>query len=246
MRKLLLVFLATLSALAGLSQSHNIKLNATSLIGWRVGEIQYEYRLNDKIGLQLGVGGMIPRGTRFLDRFDPSSQLEDGETNIFANLRMTGYRITPEVKLYLGDDADNPTGFYLAPFLRHYNYSLTSEYSQFVDGNLESIGLKVSSPTFGAGLGIGSQWLISDKFTIDVMWLGFGLSGGGIKARFESSFETEDWDEVETEWLEELEQSEFGFLNRANLTRDANGITITTRNPVSVILRSSLSIGYFF
>ena len=244
MRKVLLVVFMGMISFFSFSQSHNVKLNATALIGWRVPELQYEFSVN-RIGVQFGVGAMIPRGTKFLSRFDVENQLQDGETSLFTNMKMTGFRLTPEVKFYLGD-ADAPQGFYISTFARYYRYSLKSDYSQVISGNLESVKHLTSFSSFGAGLGMGTQWVINDKVSIDILWLGVGITKGKINLDLDSSFDSDGWEEVENEWKADAAKSEFDFIKNSEITRDENGVAVKMDNPMPVILRSSISIGYVF
>lgn len=248
MRKITLMAALALLTTAVFSQSHNIKLNTTSLIGLRIAEAQYEYTLTDKITLQLGAGLMIPRGNRLISNLNIGDNVngDAGETSLLSGLRMTGYRLTPEVRFYLGENFSSPEGFYVAPFLRHYRYSLRSSFSEVVNGNLETIDHRTTFGSTGGGIGIGTQWLIDDRFSIDVMWLGIGLTRGKIKTKLTSSFSSDDWDEVESEWREIAQKSDIGFINESEVTSDDNGVQISARNPMPVILRASISVGYYF
>ncbi|GAA4455949.1 hypothetical protein GCM10023189_24410 [Nibrella saemangeumensis] len=90
----------------------------------------------------------------------------------YKNTRFNGYGVTPEYRMYLSvDRKDAPQGFYLAPFLRYQQFSLTQVDTR-VGGSLT---------TYGGGVTAGYQALFSDRITLDA-FLGPSYNNGRVRA----------------------------------------------------------------
>ena len=90
--------------------------------------------------------------------------------------KMKGFGIIPEVRLYLSEKKTAPGGFFVAPFIRYDNFSVTDSY----DDGSEISG---SYSDFGGGLLIGHQSVFSNIVTLDA-YIGpqyiFGSADTGI------------------------------------------------------------------
>jgi hypothetical protein len=119
-------------------------------------------------------------------------QLELGNISVPT---IKGFGIGPEVRFYPNVTKDTPRGLYLMGFL---NYRTISVESQFNNEQLLEFG-DITTPTGNVpleimyeskfdltgkwsaltyGLGWGTQWLIANRVSIDVLWLGFGWGAG--------------------------------------------------------------------
>ncbi len=98
-----------------------------------------------------------------------------------GNTRMNGFALTPEYRLYLSDDKPTLAGFYLGPFLRYQNLTLTmrSEYAD-ADGNYGTQEGKAALNTFGGGVVAGYQCLFKQRFSLDA-FLGPSFNGGSLR-----------------------------------------------------------------
>ena len=83
--------------------------------------------------------------------------------------RFRGFGITPEYRFYLSENKDAPAGFYVGPFLRYQNFSLTEELSD----------AKGSLSTFGGGVLIGGHWIFKEKFSLDT-FIGPAYASGNV------------------------------------------------------------------
>lgn len=142
MKKLLLIVLACTVMASSFGQKevstdkNVLKVNTLSLF-LGTGSIFYEHGFSEKISGQLGVGylGYKAGGTKF-----------------------SGLFLTPEVRFYPKSNAID--GFYLAPYVRYQNLSLT-----VADG-------KGSMSSMGGGLAFGRQWITNSGFTMDLFFGG--------------------------------------------------------------------------
>jgi hypothetical protein len=160
MKKILLILVAVLIVLPSFGQKevstekNVLKVNTLSLF-LGTGSIFYEHGFSDKISGQLGLGylGYKAGGTKF-----------------------SGLFLTPELRLFPKGNAID--GFYIAPYLRYQNLSLTVPDAK---GTLSSMG---------GGLAFGRQWITKSGFTMD-LFFGGHYGSANVKAEAgasESSF----------------------------------------------------------
>ena len=131
------------------AQTNAIKVNFLSPI-LKVGNFQFEHALNEKSSIQLGV---------FFGKIKVSD----------SDVSFTGFGVTPEYRMYLGDDAA-PAGFFVAPFVRYRSFKIKDD--EFGDEGTITL--------LGGGLLVGRQWLFSEKVTFE-LFLGPQYSGGNAK-----------------------------------------------------------------
>lgn len=86
-----------------------------------------------------------------------------------AGMQYRGFGITPEYRLYLSE-SDAPAGFYVAPFLRYQNITITVEETDD-EGTLS---------TFGGGLVVGKQWVFKERVTLD-LFIGPSYNVGDVE-----------------------------------------------------------------
>jgi hypothetical protein len=162
MRKLLLQSIICLSVFAGSTlkaQKNVLKANLLSPIVL-TGSFFYERAITEKSSLQLGY---------FFTGFS------------ISDTKFRGYGITPEYRNYTAGEVLN--GFYIAPFLRYQNFSLSEEFKDSEGKNQEATAILT---TYGGGLTIGWQWLFGERITTDI-FLGPCYNSSNIKLEDNSS-----------------------------------------------------------
>lgn len=97
----------------------------------------------------------------------------------FDGSKLKGFAITPEYRYYASDKGAMQ-GFYVAPFLRYQNYTISDSFSE---STLNS---------FGGGLLVGNQWMFKKGINLDV-FVGPSYSGGSVKHKSGT-------DDVSTPW----------------------------------------------
>jgi len=128
--------------------TNNIKVNILSPIV-RTGSVFYERKLGASTSGQLGV---------FYTGYS-----SDG-------LKLRGFGITPEFRYYASKDKGALNGFYVAPFVRYQNYTISEDANK---GELS---------TFGGGLLLGNQWLLKGGLNID-LFAGPSYNTGSVKIK---------------------------------------------------------------
>ncbi len=249
-----LLLLALSFSVYAQSPRAGVKLNLSALAAPRFIEGQFEYLIDDNKGIQLSIG-VIPSTSKlrfhnFIDEMDKAAKdkAQTGETTVFSGMKQSAFRVTADMRFYLGEGEG--TGFYLSPFIRYYKYTFKSKYKEDVnaDKTIEAwrdFKLKTNVSAVGIGLAIGTQWLINDKWAIDVTWIGIAPSFGKIKATVTSD-DNVDWKKYTDDFNNSVSSDDSKFVQKIKATSSKNGISLSFPNPVPVILRSGVSVGYYF
>jgi hypothetical protein len=123
------------------TEKNVLKINTLSLV-FMTGSVFYERKISDAMSAQLGFGYTSLK---------------------YKTTKFTGLILTPEVRIYPKKNAID--GFYVAPYFRYMNLSLTVDNAK---GTLSAIG---------GGLLIGHQWITDSGFTMDLFFGGhYGTS----------------------------------------------------------------------
>lgn len=163
MKKLHLVVVAAFMlafANQSVAQSNAVKLNIFSL-AISTYNVSYERALDDMHSAQLGLFYL----------------------NWGKDTKFTGLGITPEYRIYFDEAL---SGWYVAPFLRYQNYTLSSEYEDLdTNGTWQTYTAKGTLQTFGGGVIAGHQWLLGEHFTLDIFF-GPSYNAGSVKVSEDS------------------------------------------------------------
>ena len=158
MKKVLFAALALLGFHTSASaQTSALKVNIFSPLV-NTGSFFFEHQVSEHASAQLG--GLF-------------TAWSSGDTKI------TGFAITPEYRCYLSDSKPALEGFYLAPFVRYQNLTLTVA-NAYTNANGNAMDGKASLNTVGGGVLAGYQFLFKHRFTLDG-FLGPSYNGGSLK-----------------------------------------------------------------
>lgn len=146
------------------AQTSVVKVNVFSPLV-KTASLFYEHKVSDNKSAQLG---FFYTGYKFSDT------------------KFSGFGVTPEFRFYLsGDDA--PSGFYIAPFARYQNFTLTTPSGGTFNANGEYIASEgkddeATLTTVGGGVIAGRHWIFGERFSLD-MFLGPQINAGTIKVK---------------------------------------------------------------
>lgn len=245
--KYLLTIATILCTLGPLSaQKHILKVAPIKLINTNIG-LMYETVFGGRAGFQLET--QIKLGyTRdyedfknqfsFLPRFDEFDEVDDKANGTIT--RSTAVRITPEYRIYFGKKG--PKGLYMPLFLRYINEAYSADISYLEDGVDKGGEGEAKLVTTGAGLGLGYQFVIKNRVTLDFT---VGLGGGWTSVNVTSTLPGSTVDE-RNGWMEEIneEVSTYPLLpDDLGITVTEQGIDINKLGFFRPMVRSSFTIG---
>lgn len=165
-----------------------------------------------------------------------------------------GFGFGPEVRFYPNIIKDTPRGIYLQAFLNFRRTSITSDFTfeqdlEFgtVPGTTTDIvvpyegkfGLTGSFTSLTYGIGFGSQWLIADRVSIDILWFGIGFGQGTIGVDLEGQL-------IDVAQINSTIQSKYGAdlpPGQTMPTIPANDPNIPTWNTIGDDLAGSFTSG---
>jgi hypothetical protein len=223
--------------LSSQAQKNSIELG---LGGLAVGAInlRYERLITPKSGLQITIAPITPKS------WNPEEiSGEDWSDISFEKTKFNGIAIIPEYRFYFGQ-GEGMRGFYVAPYLRYTNYGFNS--TGTIEAEPGKASLRLSS--FGAGIGVGAQWIIGDHFTIDWNIMGIGGDAYNLRAKMEADDPDYNMLEFANDFLEELEMNNDEVP--IDLTDIANTVELNKFRfniPFGLVgFRAGISVGYAF
>jgi len=239
-KKLLIIFcvLFFFKSYAQDSLSNAVRINLVSAaLGQFSGE--YERILTPKFSINGTVAFMPMRPLPFKSAISKSL----GKSSIVNAARLGIFALALEGRYYLSENGRPIEGFYVAPFLKYAYYDINTAVSYSVKSlGTASIPITGGFNTFTAGVSVGRQWKIRERFVLDwrIVGVSYGISNGSMLGR---------------KVITESEQKE--ILDKLNDLADKlpimNLVTrVTERGVKSKIdgswlgLRTGLSIGYRF
>lgn len=226
-----------------------VKLNALTLLGGKI-SAEYEYLIRDKMSIGAAVSirpqNTMPFGSTLKNVIDG----EDLDKWI-DNFKSSNFSITPEVRFYTSGKRDF-RGFYVAPYVKYATYGIQTpidyELSIHVGGadyTYEERDIPVSGRvnTFTAGVSIGVNFRLSEKFYLDwrMVGPGYGFSKGDLSGRRNLSAEEQ---EAVGEGLDELKE-DLPDIVKMEHEVTSEGAFVDVKGPWAAI-RSGLSISYRF
>jgi hypothetical protein len=143
-----------------------IKLNLSSLSNKIIG-LQYERALTKNFSFALQGRYSLESNLPAVELF---SNFIDDTAVVFKNLKISGWAITPEFRLYFRRALK---GFYLAPYFRIRNTDISFPINYTDDFNkAQNITTKGSFLSYGGGLMIGQHFKIGKSVSLDIFIIG--------------------------------------------------------------------------
>ncbi|HEX5150847.1 MAG TPA: hypothetical protein VFW07_05335 [Parafilimonas sp.] len=226
---------------------NNIQWNATAIL-FKSYNFSYERSITRKISVVASYRfmpstkvGAIPVGKKI---FDKISDEENDNVDIKESV-VSNQAFTAEVRFY-GGKHPGARGFYFSVYGRYGNFTTDYPY-EYEDetGSMYSIPLQVKANGFCGGIGIGAQWLIAKRVTLN--WYILGAQYGGLNGTINgvadlSSMSAEDQQNLQEEINELIGVNSKQYIDA---TVSDNGVTGTVKGPF-LGLRGGISIGIAF
>jgi hypothetical protein len=158
-----LIILSSLFVGNAFSQDNIIKTGLTNAFFGDF-NLSYERFINDRSSIQVKAGFFNPM-TSFITN---ENWITPNEYTFVDD--KGGFHTSVEYRFYLTENK-SLQGFYLAPFIRHFNQRVL--FTDMIDGDKFNVDLKALN--FGIGAQLGYQLIINDWFTIDFNFMGLSL-----------------------------------------------------------------------
>lgn len=210
-----------------------IKLNLSSL-SFLNASLQYERLFDNNQSMAIGLRFMPPMKMPLAQTVQ--SMIGEDDENVsdfFTSIKMYGFALTPEYRFYFGQEAGR--GFYIAPFARYENFGIKSSVGIVTTNETYQANFKGTFSNVGVGLLIGSQFVLSDHFTLD--WFIAGPYVGKMTMKLSArDFEVADADFTEFEDAVNSYKLDFiGFKTEVHVTNTTADVKLSS---LSTFIRS--------
>lgn len=176
----------------------------------------------------------------------PLPTVINASTNFTKKLQKSGFAIGFDYRFYLAkeDKYAAPHGIYIAPFISYYSFKNTRALATFDTlGNRANLQTVLNASFFNIGASLGYQFVIKNRFVIDMVLLGPSLTSYRFKLHLTGDTENIDLTEKQKEILDKI-KTKFPFL--ADHTAGQGISTSGVQAFSSIGFRYSISIGYRF
>jgi len=221
----------------------------TNLISWAKlsPNIHYERPITPVTSAEIGITFL----TGFTTKITGTAFTSEGVATETVDFKLKGFNITPSVRFYTGGVA--PTGFYVSPFIRLYNYKLNVDdypYERNETGEIVPVSGDGKVTGIGGGLTIGGQWITNNNIVIDI-YGGFGAATGTADFTVaDPDLTAEEYADMKVEIDNELNTASIGVFDntfdKIKVTASENSATIDLENAILPMGRLGVVIGYAF
>lgn len=114
----------------------------------------------------------------------------DSTSEYVGTERNTGFSFAADYRFYFRDrNADPaPSGVYWGPFLTYYYFDQRHRFNYYENGNPEDVVVNNSIHAIAAGVELGYQFTLSDRWTIDLIFIGPAYGFYGFKGEVDGTF----------------------------------------------------------
>lgn len=188
MKKYLVLLIVILPGFLNAQETNSLPENKNmvkwNLLGLASSTIsfQYERLITPKTSIAVNMNIMPNRNIPFFGIVEDIVK-DKGAIDLLKDVKMKTFSFTPEARFYLGKHGMR--GFYIAPFLRYDRFTLALPVEYIYQEKLESVTINGNVDSFSGGLALGAQFRLSEKFYLDVTFVGlsYGTASGELSGK---------------------------------------------------------------
>lgn len=167
-----------------------------------------------------------------------------GGVNVKRDYNASGIKLGGEYRFYLKKENKYmaPRGVYLGPYTSYHNYGNTRSIEVDYEGTLEEAILKTDLSVLNIGVQLGYQFVLNNRWTIDMVFIGPSISNYKLKTKMDGNFSF-DPDDITNEVLLALMDKYPGL---SELLTDGEFVSQGKVNKWAYGYRYQLQIGYHF
>lgn len=224
-------------------RNHVVKFFPVSMPLGKI-SLDYEYRFSSRSTFGLNVG--LPSEMKIPQQAIDEIELDNYEVKASA-LKGKSYRV--HYRFYTGKRGA-PRGFYVEPYFRTQEYtgSLDGVYNLKETASYENDGT-VSLKGTGGGLQFGSQFLVGNRFVIDLTFLGADLSSNTINVKFDDKSASPDksyLDEMRKELDASIADLPLGLNDKITTSGGSQDEYVTVKGDKILTPGARFNIGFGF
>lgn len=164
--------------------------------------------------------------------------------NVVRDKNASGFKLGAEYRFYLQKENkyEAPRGVYLGPYTTFHRYNNQRTIEVDYDGVLEYADLKTDLSILNIGVQLGYQFIINNRWAIDLVFIGPSVSNYRFRSRLEGNY-TFDPDDISNEIVQGLLDKFPGF---SELLEDNKFTSDGKVNTWAYGYRYQFQIGYHF
>lgn len=216
-------------------RKNTVKLDITSRWLYRNSMIvSYERIIKSNQSLSLTAG---------YQEFPRASSLGE-DIAVKDDRKKNGHKFGAEYRFYLRKENKHlaPRGVYIGPYASFLGFNNERTIEVNNDGNPETANLKTDLNIFNVGFQLGYQFIIKNRWSIDLVFVGPSISHYGYRANLSGTY-TFDKDDIQNEIILDL-MDRFPFLE--DLISEKEATRKGRLDTWSYGYRYQLQIGYHF
>jgi len=193
----IILFLASLSAQAQRGDTlrkNTIKLDISSYWLYRnAAVLSYERVIKNQSFHTWGI-------TAGLQQLPSLSQLYTENVDVSQDIQASGFKVGGEYRFYLQKENKYraPRGVYIGPYTSFHNYQNTRSLDVNNNGSMEFADLITDINILNVGVQLGYQFVLNNRWTIDMVFVGPSISNYRLASRLEGTY-TFDPDDITNE-----------------------------------------------
>jgi len=135
--------------------------------------------------------------TAGLQEFPGLGTIGSDSIKIKRDFKASGFKLGGEYRFYLKKENKYraPRGVYIGPYTTFHNYVNTRSIEVTNNGKLENADLKTDLSILNIGVQLGYQFVINNRWAIDLVFIGPSVSNYSFRTQFDGDF-TFDPDEI--------------------------------------------------
>lgn len=190
-KKIFILIYITTNLIFGQEKKNTIRYNITNPLIFGVENVIIGYERivgkNQSFSIDIGLNQLPSLKSR-------SFTTENARLSLNNSKKNSGFHLSADYRFYLKSENkyEAPRGIYIGPYYSFNTYTKSNDWtlnSVNFNGNLDT-DLKLDIHTFG--LEMGYQFLISNRFAIDIIFLGPGIAKYKAEANINSSLNIND------------------------------------------------------
>lgn len=251
-----ILFILYLGLATGASaQSNSVKFTVSpGLVLANNLAFNYERKFSDKFSLNARLNFSAKRAVPFnslaKDLLGPVLDSAGVNSDILET-KVNSFGVNLQFKFYPKGEA--LSGFYITPYVGFQMASMADFQFDFPDANDPSIThggtIESSMLFFGAGIGIGNQWVADNGLTLDILWLGLGAGANTITFRGTDTSGDVDYDAINDDvkqFAVDNEENISTFMGTIDSENTSSDISVFVKHPFPYVKILNFSIGYSF
>ena len=175
----------------------------------------------------------------------PNIIADNSNLKIINNKQKSGFAIGADYRFYLASENKYaaPRGLYLAPFVSYYSFTNTRNIQYTGGTDPQMLTGKFGASFFNAGACLGYQFVIKNRFVLDMVMFGPSWTGYRFSVKLDGNINPDDLTQAQKDLINAL-KDKFPFLNTISDNKEVSTSGVSTFGAVG--FRYSMSIGYRF